>query len=512
MKRIILGFAVLSIIALFIAGCGGGGNVKALSGTITDIAANPVPGAEIWLDGRKVTTSLMNGTYKISSLGSGPHNIEAKAMVDGRLWVGTRAVNVFNDGPTMNMNVVIGKWDDLGDLEGTVTDASGNPVPNARVIAVARYPQDVPADQASVISKFAITNNSGAYQILDMPSSISKGDGSTETIIYDVIASSAGLSGQPRGFDNTTKTATLNGGWVTRVDFALLSSSQVVPSVPTGWTSSGAIYVTSFTVPTSITTRSAQSAYDAVKASISEKTQKAIAFKLKTSGRSAPNGALIENDVTWYSIWNGFYGINVPSNLAGFSIYRGNTSALQQTGQYRIDFFRDPAIVSYSDTSRELTPGNTYWYGVAPVSTSYLDQYDKFNPDSEAAMSYTEAVTPLGKLTSVSPANGTQMNANTDEFSWNPLSGARSYRVFIYESYPVIDTTGMDLNDPNRPLHLPYWGQSATSTGWSVIFSDPNFSLTPGNTYWWVVIASNDSDFDYGNAFAISELRSFTAR
>lgn len=513
MKRIVLLLAVISAAVLFITGCGGGGGeTKSLTGTITDIAENPVPGAEIYLDGHRVGTSLVNGTYKITSPGAGPHNIEAKAMVNNHLWVGTRAVTVYGDGPTMNMNMVIGKWDELADIEGTVTDASNHPIMNARVIAVARYPQDKPADEASLISKVATTDINGYYKLADLPASITKADSSSEKIIYDVIASSVGLSGQPRGFDNFTKSTTLDEGYVHRLDFALQSSSEVVPSVPSGWTSSGAIGVVSFTVPSAITSRAAENAYDAVKFCISDRTKRAIILKRKTSGRGAPSGSTIENDVSWYSIWNACYGIDVPSNLAGFALYRGITSQLEQTGQFRIDFFRDPAIVNYSDASGSLTPGVTYWYGVAAISTSYLDQYNKFNPDAESAMSYPASVTPLGKLAATYPTAGGQVQSNSPEFQWSSLQGAGSYRVFIYDAYPIMDTTGMSLDDPSRPAHLPNWGQSSATSGNSIVFDDSSFSLNPGQTYWWVVIASNDHDFDSGNAYAISDLRSFVAR
>jgi hypothetical protein len=513
MKWTPLALSLLLAGLLILAGCGGGGNPRALSGTVTDVAGNLVPGADIFVDdsSHKATTSLMSGSYKIAGLASGPHNIEAIAVIDGKEWVGTRAVDVFGDGPTMNINILIGPWDELGDIEGTVTDLSNNPLPNARVIASARYPQDRAADEASVISKVAVTNSAGHYELLDLPASITVNAVKVE-IVYDVTASSVGLSGQPRGFQNVTKTATVGGGMVTPLDFKLESSTNILPEVPPDWTSSGAVEVISYTVPTEITTRAAESAYDAVKSCISEKTRKAIALKRRIARKSPPAGTLIENNVIWYFTWLDYFGSVIPDNLAGFAIYRGPTSQLEPTGRFRIDFFRDPAIVTYSDTSRDLTAGLTYWYGVTAISTSYLDANNQFNPLAESEMSYPAPVTPIGKLLAVSPGDVGYVYVSNPVFSWMPAAHAASYKVFIYETYPVVDAMFTPQGDPERPDHLPAWGESDAVTGTSVVFSDPNFTLVAGHTYWWVAMASNDSIFDNGNAYSISELRSFVAR
>ncbi|HOK53639.1 MAG TPA: carboxypeptidase-like regulatory domain-containing protein, partial [Armatimonadota bacterium] len=414
------------------------------------------------------------------------------------------------DGPTASMNIVIGPWDELGDIEGTVTNPSNQSLSGARVIAIARYPQDRPADEASVISKVAIADRNGRYVIDNLPASITV-NGVKEEILYDVIASFAGMSGDPRGYDNELKTATVAGGYVTSVHFKLESSTDVTPEVPVGWTDPDAIYAVSYTVPKVITSRAENDAYDAIKSCISEKSRKVIALK-KKSGRAAPAGSIIENNVVWYSIWHDYFGIDPPVNHAGFTIYRGTTPQLQQNDRFRIDFLRDPAIISYSDTSDILTAGVTYWYGVSSVTTSYLDEYDRFNPEAESDMTYPTSVTPLGKLTAVSPANNAQISSSRPTFSWNPVSGARSYKVYIYEKYPIMDAMFTPEGDPARPDHLPSWAGSQSISGTSVAFGEPDIQLVPGRTYWWVVIASNDSDFDYGNAFSISALHSFVAR
>ncbi len=514
MNRLTLSFSVLLVVIIIISGCGGGGGEHgSLSGTVTDVAGNLIPGATIYLDDRAAGTSLMNGTFKIRDIEPGYHNVEASVKINGKTWTGTRELDVYSDGPTMNMNVVVGAWDNLGVIEGAVTNLNNNPLPNARVIAIARYPQDKPASEASVISKVTVTNEHGEYSITDLPASITV-NGIKQDMIYDVVASFAGESGEPGGYNNVTKTATISSdvNKVTIVDFKLEASDMVSPPTPDGWTGSDAIYVLSYTVPIQITTRAAQSVYDAVKSCISERSSKAVALKRRMINRSAPSGSLIENDVVWYSIWNSSYGIDMPTNLAGFSIYRGRTSQLERTSQYQIDFVRDPSIVMYADTADELSAGVRYWYGVTSVSTSYLDADNHFNQMAESAMSGVASVVPLGKLIAQLPQDHDDLSAAQPVFRWLPVSGAKSYKVFVYESYPVVDSMFTPQGDPERPDHLPAWGESQAVTGSSVQFNDPNFSLSPGHTYWWVVMAADDVDFDMANAYSISELRSFIAR
>ncbi len=514
MKHMALAIVVVFLAIALLSGCGGsGGSGKGtLSGTITDVAGNMIPGAVVTLDGRQVATSLMNGTYKATGIAPGLYNLEASARVNGREWVGTTVVDVYRNGPTMNQHVVVGAWDNLGEIQGTITNLSNDGLEGVRVLAVARYPQNRPADEASVISKTEVTNWRGEYSITDLPATITV-NGVKQDIIYDVIASYAGASGQPGGYKNVTKTATISSdpNMVTVVNFTLQPSTIITPPAPPGWTTSHAIYVVSYTVPNRITTRATESAYDAVKSCISERSRKAVAFKRKHPSRAPALGTTIENSVVWYSIWNEYYGIDVPTNLAGFSIYRGTTPYITRTDQYLVDFFRNPSIVTYADTSNELTPGVEYWYGVTSVSTSYLDASNRFNPLAESAMSGISSVTPLGKLNAALPADGGTISRNNPVFSWNPVAGAKSYRVFVYESYPILDALFTPQGDPQRPDHLPAWGQSHDSLGTSITFSDPTFPLVSGRTYWWVVVAADDTDFDYGYAYAISELRSFTA-
>lgn len=524
MTRLTISLVILASLCTFLSGCGGSGGTTsatqplALSGSVTDVAGNLVPGAEIRVDRQLVTKSLMNGTYRVgvNDAASGPHNVEATAVIDGVTWNGSLAVNVYSSGPAQNMNIVIGRWNSLGGIRGRVTDASGRAIPDARVFAIARFPGTQAATDASVISKAAVSDQAGNYDIQDMPVSVTVG-GSPQSISYDISASSVGATGQSTGFKNsTTHNVGLTANSSVTANFTLEVATNIVPSVPPGWTASGALAAMSYTVANSIVSRADQSAYDAVKASISPRSSKFIAARRRTVGRSAPDGSLIENDISWQYTWTNYFGSTIPVNLAGFSIYRATSRPAAQKQSDLLDFSRDPSLVTYADPSDVLTPGVTYYYAVSAVSTSYLDASDQFNPAAESALCYGASVTPLSKLAVLSPASGASQNGSPT-FSWQPLSGAGSYRVYIYQDYPIFDALFTPQGDPNRPDHLPAWEMSEDVRASSVTYSantfvDRSFSLVPGHTYYWVVIASDASNFVDGSAYAISELRYFTVR
>ena len=124
-------------------------------------------------------------------------------------------------------------------------------------------------------------------------------------------------------------------------------------------------------------------------------------------------------------------------------------------------------------------------------------------------MSYPVSTVPLGRLDASSPLDGATVTTTNPTFSWFGLSGARRYKVFVYEDYPIIDALFTPQGDPARPDHLPAWGESAAVSGTSAVFSDPYFELQRGRTYWWVVMAADNTNFDLANAYSTSELRSF---
>ena len=136
--RIPIIFAAILVIALLIQGCGGGGRkVSAVHGTVADIDRNVVIDADVWIDDHQ-TKSLVTGAFRLENAPSGWQTIRAKAIVDGRQWEGSTAVEVLQNEPTMNANMVLAPAGDLTTITGYVWDDSGHRVSGARVLVTTR--------------------------------------------------------------------------------------------------------------------------------------------------------------------------------------------------------------------------------------------------------------------------------------------------------------------------------------------------------------------------------------
>ncbi len=163
----------------------------------------------------------------------------------------------------------------------------------------------------------------------------------------------------------------------------------------------------------------------------------------------------------------------------------------------------------------ELTPNQDYYYAVSAVDVEFLDQFNRPDPAAESPMSNTLSVTPLGQLQSISPGQGTSVSGNPT-FTWLLLSGAVSYSVYVYDEFPTLPLDP-SFDYGSDPIVLqgafPIWPsqsdpqESTVGAGEdSIGYSGP--PLDVGETYYWVVLAQDDS----GTAFSYSQLRSFTAR
>ena len=197
--------------------------------------------------------------------------------------------------------------------------------------------------------------------------------------------------------------------------------------------------------------------------------------------RSTPKGSLIEIDVSWLRSWTQFLDANYAGkpqpNLAGFSVYRREDQAPILSDRYMLDFVRDPYLMFYGDTDSNLTVGRRYYYGVTAISTSYLNEDNNFRPNAESAMSDTVYAEPIGQIKEVSPSNGTTTTIRDVNFTWERLSGASSYQVILYKSFPVVNASGGDIPDD-----IPFYWQSAVVSGTSV--TCPATEFISGKTYY----------------------------
>ncbi|MDO8586271.1 MAG: carboxypeptidase-like regulatory domain-containing protein [Armatimonadota bacterium] len=486
-----IAFLIAAALLVQISGCGGGGGGRTLtvSGAVSDVEGNLVPDARVTISsGGSAAKTSFNGAYKLTAAQSGWQTVTATAVIDGRTWRGTQAVQVFASGPTLNVNVVIGQFDKLGSLAGRVRDVSGFGIDGARVFVSTTYGSFVD-----------LTDADGDYRINNVPASVKVG-GVDQTISYTMTASKLGFSNQTRAKDDGDNDITVDAGSTTTIDFVITATEGSVVPTPADWT----IGVTAWTFPQTVTR--SPGAYNAIRAKVSSKLARALLSKTVT--RAPAPGSLIEIDVTWFESWNAFLQGSPPDNLAGFSIYRRIGS--QPTGvSDRIYFDRQPLLTDFFDTSSDLTSGQQYFYRIKAVNTNYLDDNGNFVPESESVFSDTASATPLDQLQEITPFDdATESTLTPVVFSWMPLGGAGSYKVFVYDQFPEMIDSGINEPFPDQVVQpiAEIDAGSATSA------SDPGLALIPGRTYYWVVIAADTLDFNSASAFSIGELRKFTAQ
>ena len=504
MKRQI-GICILAITAvvtaLVLQGCGGGGGsdynlppgFSTVSGTVSTINKDTIMDAQVSI-GDHDAKSLVSGVYRLDDVESGWKTAWATATIGGERWVGSTAVEVLYNEPTMNANIVLAPEHETTTIRGVVTDDSGYGVYGARVLLTTRivYPAgDTSAYDGPYGSIVAITDYNGNYTMEDVP-----------------IGFNATISASKVGFKNDEvelKPITEDD----EVDFNLVVSNlRDGPGAPV------LAGIESYTVPNTIT-RSDADAYKAIKAFTSEKFRKALSNKKETMTRATPLGSLIEIDLYWNAFGLDEYGdpTNDSRDIAGYGVYR----KIRSTDSWDpIDFVRDPYASYYGDTGSEITPGATYRYAVSTVDVEFINEWtEEFDPESESYLSNSLLVQPLGQLRASLPVQGARVSA-APTFTWSQLDGANTYTVYVYSKFPTLplDPSYDYGSDPIVDAGVfPVWptkdnidastvGGSATS----IHYNGP--VLVSGHTYYWVILATDDS----GTAYSYSQLRKFTVQ
>ena len=370
--------------------------------------------------------------------------------------------------PELDANATIGQIDKLGSLAGTVRDGDGARVAYALVVASHPYG-----------SIYGRADSSGNYRIGDVPASVQL-SGSDVTIAYAMTASQAGFRGQSRISDDSLNEITVTPGGTTTIDFVVHDSNEPPPPPPDPFPP---LLPDPFTLQVNSWT---------------------------TPAAGQPAGRLIEITVNWYDCWAPFISDNYaglpPDYISGFTIYRSAASP-DMIPANRIGFARNPQLTNFYDTSAELSPGTAYYYRIGAVNARSLNG-GVFNPEAELLpLSEYISVAPLDLLQESLPQEAAVLPMTPPTFSWTALSGAQSYIVYLFDRYPELLDTGSYRPRPDQvvqPMAVvgPVAGASVTS---------PYPIPLPG-TYYWVAIAADNANFNLATAYAIGELRSFTAQ
>ncbi len=426
------------MLALLAVGCGGSNlGIGNLSGVVFDQNGDVVRNAKVSAGGHNTQTNS-SGAYVLTGVSADDLLVTAEVTVSGNKFTGQNVARVFQGERTKSLNIAVYPSSGQAGLEGFVTDRQGFLVSGARVFVRQN-------DGAVLSSSTAISDGDGHYEI----------HGLRQNLAYAVVCNG-------RTFDSDTGTVTLSSGETRRFDFVLPDTTDKTLAIP------NLLSAQAFTSPAEATRDARQStAIEAIKRQLDPK-RAARKVITKTLNRSA--GVPIEVDLT-------FDRLPVAS-LLGYGIYRG----VAQGELGNIDFARDPLAEIYEDQDALLVEGETYFYGITSLSTSFSG-----NGQGESNLSSVLQVTPLGEVS----AGTVAFNPGPVTFNWPAASGAQTYQVLLYDAYPSIGI--------GSGFHF----FSTAQAGRTYTYNGP--ALTAGRTYYYVILGSADS----GNSLTISRVSSF---
>ena len=482
----ILTYALAALVlATFLQGCGGGGGISTLSGTVADINRDTITGATVYV-GALQTESLASGVYRLNGVPSGWHTIRASAVIEDVTWVGSQAAEVLKNEPTFNVNIVLAPEGDTTQIGGVVKDDMHRRVSGARVLLTTRilHPgADTTSQDGPYSAIVAVTDSQGRYLMEDVP-----------------VVPSATIAASRVGFRNTEIEITTTHDPMIQ-DFELLPSDlENGPEPPL------LVAIESYTQPDSLVRSTDVSAYRAIKAFTSLRYRKAVSRQKTVLTRATPSGSLIEVDLYWNAL-----DLNDSHDIAGYGIFRTTDVGIEPRA---IDFVRDPYASFYGDTGVEITPDRDYLYAVNTVDV----QYDQPTWDGESVKSRFLQITPLGQL------QGESVSGDL-VFQWSFLTrDVDSFTVYLYDQFPTLPLDP-NWNYGSDPIltwgAMPVWPRQ-TSPDESTVDGSRNSipyngpSLAPG-TYFWVVLATKVYEaYDDGSpkraAYSYGQIRNFTAR
>lgn len=461
--------------AMLIGGCGGGGggsnggttaSGKIVLGKVVDVSGNPVPGASINVEGGgPSTTSLSQGTFRLDNVGTGVRRITASVSQNGTSYTGSTQTLVLDQATTSNANIQVSPSNQQAAITGTVRDANGNPLRDARVFLAVFVTTDTGSGDGSLASLVAFADNQGVYRFNNVPAPVTR---------YTIAASLQGYQNDKEFVNN------LQVGEVRHLDVNLGNSVGQAATVPTN------AQVFAFTQPsggqrpyavsqTNGGTASPTSAvYERLWRVLSPAyaAREAKAHAASTAATQTTRQAHATSAFGAYAVqMNLFFDNNEPNSLSGFRVYNSpDNDSLQP-----YDFLQDPLADVYTDLDPFYVAGRQYNFAVSAINTD----------GAETGLSNTSSVVPLDALGLDGPAIN-QTVSNPVAVTWRRISNATTYVVFVYDSFPSVDANYNQYTaaDGASSLALP--------------------SLSAGDYYTVVAGVTND-----GSAVSVSPITKF---
>lgn len=427
-----------ALAASLIGGCGGGGggtggggggtgggglpgpgptsSGKIVIGKVVDMSGSPVPGATIRVEGGGPSaTSLSQGGFRLDNVGTGVRRLTASVQQNGTTFTGSTQTLVLNQATTSNANIQVSASDQQAAITGTVRDAGGNPLRDARVFLAVFVSPDTGNGDGSLASLVAFTDSQGVYRLDNVPAGVSR---------YTIAASLQGFQNDKQ-FVNS-----LQVGELRRVDLTLGRSFGQGLVTPTN------AQVFSFTQPSggqrpyavsqsgaaaSPTAAALERLRRALSPAYARREAKAHAGAAARTTRQAHatdafGGYAVQMDL--------FFDNNEPNSISGFRVY--NSEGNGQLQPY--DFLQDPLADVYTDLDPFYVAGRQYNFAVSAINTD----------GAETGLSNASSVVPLDPLRLNRPGVSQSVN-NPVLVSWDRINGASTYVVFLYASFPSVD-------------------------------------------------------------------------
>lgn len=416
------------MVALLLAGCGGGGGSTArgeVSGVVFDGDGKPVKGATVFVDsgGHRSTETDSGGTYVLRDISAEDLIVRAETP-DGN-FLGQNLSRVFSNERDISVNITLYPAASLARVVGQVTNASGRVQQGLRVFAR-------PTDGSILSSASALTDADGFYTI----------DRLVQGVEYRVVANAPGKGEDSRLLTFSTRE--------TRQNLVLGTASNPTLAAPTN------LDAIAYTTPgqdtfrtAGVTTSQASRAMEAIKQRIDP--TRAARLAKRPASRDTTLGRPIEVDLFWDE-----YGI---VDTYGFGIYRRALPSVDDTST----FLHDPLAAYYADGDAVLVPGVQYSYGITAISSSF----DEASGVGQSPLSSRITVTPLDDLILAPTSDQT--------VAWITVPGAGKYKVYVYSSYPDVGILPIETSSD----------LSGAATSYTI-----SASLTAGHRYYFVVVGT----------------------
>jgi hypothetical protein len=423
-------FGFLGVLALALAGCGGGGAGTiqgSVSGVVFDVNGNPVRGATVYTgDQFNVSTvSGSGGSYVLTPVAGQVNTIHASLSTGGSQYVGQNVFQVFAGEQTKSVNITLVPTAGLATASGSVTDRGGRPLANVQVSAQAA---------TWFTASMTLSASDGTYHLTQLVPGVS----------YTLLASG-------KNYNSDRTVTTFNNSENRSLNFVLNDPTNSTVATPTSLTA------TSYTSPANPSRSLSQdNAIENMKRILDPTRAKRKLPGAKT--RSTPNGNYTEIDLNWT-------GINDPA-LLGYGIYRAQGS---NTPTASIDFLGDPQASFYADLDATLLVGNTYTYAISSLNSTYGSSGGSASPLSNNASALI-----LGDLF----LSGTDVNAVT--FNWQAAPNATVYGVYLFDQYPDLGVSSIWNSDTAT--------EQVTGTAKTY---DGAGQLVSGHTYYFIVVGRN---------------------